>query len=246
MEGNGLAMSKSKLIVVTGGSGRFGSALQKYKSINKKYLFPSRKELNILNINSIRKYLKKKKPKILLHLAALSRPMKIHEKKIAQSIKLNIIGTSNIVNICSEFNIKVIYFSTNYVYPNKKGYYKETDPVYPINNYAWSKLGGECAVRLYKNSLILRVCMTEYPFIHKKAYTNMYTNFIYHKDLVKILEKTYNKKGVLNIGGPSKSVYDFVKKDNPNVKKKKLKLNKKNTLSLKSLMSLQKLKKITR
>lgn len=237
-------MLKSKLIVVTGGSGRFGSVLKKYKSINKKYLFPSKKELNILNVNSIRKYLKRKKPKILLHLAGLSRPMKIHNKNITQSIKLNIIGTSNIVNACCEFNIKLIYFSTNYVYPNKKGYYKETDPVHPFNNYAWSKLGGECAVRLYKNSLILRVCMTEYPFIHKEAYTNMYTNFIYHKDLVKILEKVYTEKGILNIGGPSKSVYDFVKKDNPNIKKKKLKLNKKDTLSLQSLMNLQKLKKI--
>ena len=219
--GNGLVMSKSSLIVVTGGSGRFGSVLKNYKSKNKNYLFPTKNELNILNVNSIKKYLKRKKPKILLHLAGLSRPMKLHDKDISRSIKLNIIGTSNIVNVCSDLNIKLIYFSTNYVYPNKKGFYKETDPVNPFNNYAWSKLGGECAVRLYINSLILRVCMVEYPFIHKSAYTNMYTNFIYHKDLIKVLDKVYNKFGVLNIGGPSKSVYDFAKKDNPNVKKKK-------------------------
>ena len=31
------------------------------------------------------------------------------------------------------------------------------------------KLGGECAVQMYKNSLIVRLCMTEKPFIHKKA-----------------------------------------------------------------------------
>ena len=242
--GNGLVMSKSKMIVVTGGNGRFGKVLKKYKQKNKNFLFPSKKELNILNEKSIEKYLKRKKPKILLHLAGLSRPMNIHEKNINESIKLNIIGTSNIVNICSKFNIKIIYFSTNYVYPNKKGFYKETDPVQPFNNYAWSKLGGECAVRLYKNSLILRVCMTEYPFIHKSAYTNMYTNFIYHKDLVKILDKIYNKFGVINVGGPGRSVYDFAKKDLPNIKKQKLRKNQKNIMPQFTVMNLKKLKKI--
>ena len=37
----------------------------------------------------------------------------------------------------------------------KKGNYSEEDPVKPWNNYGWSKLGGECAVQMYKNSLIL-------------------------------------------------------------------------------------------
>ena len=112
-----------------------------------------------------------------------------HNKKISKSIDLNIIGTANIVKVCEKYNIKLIYFSTNYVYPGKKGNYKEQDPVLPINNYAWSKLGGESAVHLYKNSLILRVSMTERPFVHKSAYANMITNFIFHDDFAKIFIK---------------------------------------------------------
>ena len=115
--------------------------------------------------------------------------MNIHEKNIISSISLNIIGTANIVKICSMLNIKIIYFSTNYVYPCKKGSYSEKDPLLPFNNYAWSKLGGEAAVQMYKNSLILRVCMTEKPFIHKKAFANVYTNFIYHDEVASILLK---------------------------------------------------------
>ena len=42
-------MLKSKKIVVTGGSGRFGKTLS--LSVNKDYLFPNKKELNILNLN---------------------------------------------------------------------------------------------------------------------------------------------------------------------------------------------------
>ena len=65
-------------------------------------------------------YLKKNKPNYLIHLAGLSRPMKIHDIDISKSIDLNIIGTANIVKACSEKNIKLIYFSTNYVYPGSK------------------------------------------------------------------------------------------------------------------------------
>ena len=109
-------------IVVTGGSGRFASVLKKTKT---KYnlFFPTKKQLNILKPKTIKKYLKVKKPKYVIHLAGLSRPMKIHRKNIRKSIDLNIIGTANIVKTCFENGIKLIYFSTSYVYPGTKGNY---------------------------------------------------------------------------------------------------------------------------
>ena len=146
--------------------------------------------------------------------------MEIHEKKVGESIKLNIIGTANVVQICEELKIKVIYMSTSYVYEGLKGNYKETDPVLPWNNYAWSKLGGECAVQMYKNSLILRACVTEKPFVHNKAFSNVKLNFIFHDEIVKIIIKLFNKKGIYNVGGKTQTVYEFAKKYNPEIKKK--------------------------
>tara|TARA_B100001013_G_scaffold234491_1_gene144232 strand:+ start:134 stop:850 length:717 start_codon:yes stop_codon:yes gene_type:complete len=236
-------MPKKNIIVVTGGSGRFAQSLKKTKS-KYKFIYPSKNLLNITNLNSIKKFLKKVRPKSVLHLAGLSRPMAVHEKNIAKSINLNIIGTANLVNICSQLKIKLIYFSTSYVYPGNKGYYKEHDPVLPWNNYAWSKLGGECAVQMYNNSLILRVCMTEKPFIHKKAFANVKLNFIFHDAIAKILVKILNKKGIINVGGPTKTVYNFVKKYNPNVKKIYIKKNSSNNFPLNPFMNLSKLKKI--
>ena len=168
-----------KKIVVTGGSGRFGKYLRNLKTKHKIF-FPTKKELNILNLQQVKKYLVSKKPDILIHLAGLSRPMNVHEQNIERSIDLNIVGTANITKVCANQNIKLIYFSTNYVYPGKTGNYKETDPLLPVNNYAWSKLGGETSVQLYKNSLILRVCMTQKPFVHDKAFANVKTSFIFH------------------------------------------------------------------
>ena len=146
--------------------------------------------------------------------------MSIHDKDILKSIDLNIIGTANIVKICASLKIKIIYFSTGYVYEGTNGNYKESDPVLPINNYAWSKLGGECAVQMYKNSLILRITMCEKPFIHKFAFHDIKTNFIFHDEVVKIIPKILNKKNILNIGGKIQSIYSFAKKNNKNVKKK--------------------------
>ena len=207
-------------IVFTGGTGRFANAFKK-KQIKTKlhFYFPNKKQLDILKINSIKNYLRKKRPKYLIHLAGLSRPMNLHDKDICQSIDKNIIGTANVTKICSEFNIKLIYISTCYVYPGLKGNYSESSPLKPINNYAWSKLGGECAVTLYKNSLILRASVTEKPFVHKVAFTDFITNFIFHEDLILNILKIRDKKGIINIGGKSQSVYNFVKKYNPKIKK---------------------------
>ena len=235
-------MKKKRKIVVTGGTGRFGSVLKKTK-FNYLFLFPKKNKLNITKFDTIKRYLKKTKPFCLMHLAGLSRPMKIHEKEISKSIELNIIGTANVVRACKMFGIKLIYFSTSYIYPGKKGNYKETDSLLPSNNYAWSKLGGESAVQMYKNSLIIRASMTEKPFVHKQAFANMYTNFIYHEDFVKILKKLINKRGIINVGGPTKSVYNFAKKDNPKIKKVFLKNVKKSLIPINSSMNLNKLKK---
>jgi dTDP-4-dehydrorhamnose reductase len=161
---------------------------------------------------NIENYLKKNKPKILIHLAGLSRPMSLHEKNIIKSINLNIVGTCNIVIACKKLNIKIIYFSTSYVYPGNKGNYKETDPVLPVNKYAWSKLGGEAAVQMYENSLVVRACMTEKPFVHDKALADVYLNFIFQEEIAKILPKLLKKKGVLNVGGPIQTVYEFARK----------------------------------
>jgi len=204
-------------IIFTGGSGKFGNVFQAFYPFSNIF-FPNKKEFNILNIKKMERYINKVKPKILIHAAALSRPMKIHETDINRSITTNIIGTCNIVLICSKLKIKLIYFSTNYVYPFSKYPQRETDSVLPINNYAWSKLGGETAVQMYKNSLILRIFMSEEPFVHKGAFTDVIANFAYHSEVAIYMPKIINHAGVLNVGGKIQSVYNFAKTTNKRVK----------------------------
>ena len=207
-----MSLYKNK-IVITGGSGRFGSKLKKIK--NKfKLIFPNKRELNILNLKSIKKYLEIKKPKYLIHLAGLSRPMENHNKHIGKSIDLNIIGTANITKVCSKLGIKLIYFSTTYVYPGIKGNYKETDATSPYNIYGWSKLGAECSVRCLSNFCIIRTRFfdpSHIPF--KKSASDLYTSSIPIEDLVDAIIKilSIDLVGIINIGFPRQSDYQLYK-----------------------------------
>ena len=117
---------RKKNILITGKTSRFCNYLKNDLDGFNTY-FTTKKNFNILNFKQMQKFLKNKNIHYILHIAGLSRPMDIHDKAINLSIDLNIVGTANIVKLCNKNNIKLIYFSTNYVYPGIKGNYKETD-----------------------------------------------------------------------------------------------------------------------
>ena len=74
-----------KKFLITGGDGRFAKQLkEKFKSKN--FIFLNKKKFNILNRKQIEKKIKKYKPYAIIHLAGLSRPMIIHEKKILRKV----------------------------------------------------------------------------------------------------------------------------------------------------------------
>ena len=84
--------------------------------------------------------------------------------------------------------------------------------------------------------------MTEKPFKFKHAFTNLISNFMFHQDLVKFLPKLINKKGIINVGGKSQSVFKFARKHNPKIKR--IKADKNQPLPLRQDMNLNKLNKI--
>ena len=61
--------------------------------------------------------------------------------------------------------------------------------------------------------------MCEKPFIHKSAFHDIKTNFIFQEDVAKMIPKLLSKKGIINIGGKTQSVYNFAKKYNKKIKK---------------------------
>tara|TARA_R100001079_G_C4427498_1_gene142574 strand:+ start:423 stop:1136 length:714 start_codon:yes stop_codon:yes gene_type:complete len=207
-----------KRILISGGNGEFAKELQK---CNTEYeiIAPSKKEMDITDIDNVDFVTNLHKPNYFIHAGALTRPMVIHEDNPTQSIQTNIIGTSNVVLTCMKHNIKLIYISTDYIYPGVNGNYTEESAIKPFTKYGWSKLGGECAVRMYDNHLILRVSMNKRPFPHSKALVDMKKSLIYIDEATTITLKLLDEKGTINVGGKSQSVYNFVKRTNKDVGK---------------------------
>ena len=211
-----------KKILISGGGGEFAKELQKYNT-KYKILAPTKEQMDIRKIDDIDFYVYSEIPDYFIHAGALTRPMVIHETKPDNSILTNVIGTSNVVLTCMKYNIKLIYLSTDYVYPGKDGNYNENDYLKPFTNYGWSKLGGECAVRLYDNYLILRMAMNKRPFPHPKALVDMKKSLMYIDEAAQVVLKLLDETGTINVGGKAQSVYDFVKETNPKVGKIHLK-----------------------
>ncbi len=210
-------------VLITGGNGNLACELKR-TAIEKDVIAPNKYEMDITSNQSISSFLNKVSPNYVIHAGAFTRPMNKHQLFPEKSIEVNIIGTSNIVLNCLKRNIKLIYISTDYVYPGIEGNYSEGDPLSPfseindgVSKYGWSKLGGECAVRILEGSLIIRACICEYPFPHPKALTDVKKSLIYIKDAASIIWKLIDQSGVINLGGISQSVYDFAKVDNKKV-----------------------------
>ena len=82
--------------------------------------------------------------------------------------------------------------------------------------------------------------MTEKPFVHNRAYANVKLNFMFQEDAAALILKIIGKKGIVNLGGPSQTVYNFAKKFNKKIKK----IYSKGEFPKKIDMNLSKLKKI--
>lgn len=196
-------------ILFTGGSGLLGTEVKK---VLPHAHFPEHDEFDITNYSQIYNYLEDKKINLLIHAAAFTSPPLIDKDPI-RAIDSNIIGTSNIVKLCSQEKIKLIYLSTDYVFKGDEGNYSEEDPVFPVNKYAWSKLGGECAVRMYDNSLIIRTSFGENEFPHEKAFVDQYTSRISVSNLVKKIVPLLSSglTGTIHLGSERRTVMDYAK-----------------------------------
>jgi len=206
-------------ILISGGHGKFAQAFLRANNGRHTIYAPNKATLDVRDYWSIEKIIEDVQPDIFLHAAAFTRPMVKHERDPIISIESNIIGTGNVVIACMRHDVKLVYISTDYVYPGTKGDYNEDDPLKPFNRYGWSKLGGECSVHMYDNSLILRICMNNRPFPHPKAIVDIKKSLIYDDEAAEITHELLDEKGIINVGGIGRSIYEFAKEDNPDIGK---------------------------
>jgi len=196
-------------VIFTGESGLLGSA---FKKVVPDLIYPSLEEFDILQYDQMKEYVRVHDFEQLIHAAAFTSPPLI-DKDPLTALEVNIVGTANIVKLCAEFSARLIYICTDYVFKGNKGNYTEEDPVFPVNKYAWSKLGGECAVRLYDKSLIIRTTFGPDVFPYEKAFVDQWTS----RESVSVIARKISRLidrdilGVLHVCGERKTVFEYAR-----------------------------------
>lgn len=196
-------------VIFTGGSGLLGST---FREIEPFIRYPRHGEFDVGEYEQMEKHVRSDPCTTIIHAAAFISPPLI-DKNPKKAIDVNIIGTCNIVKLCMLYDIRLIYISTDYVFKGDKGNYKETDSVYPVNKYAWSKLGGECAVRMHDNHLIIRMSYGPNIFPFEKAFVDQWTS----REPVSVTARKislliyYPIKGTIHIGSKRKTVLEYAR-----------------------------------
>ena len=202
-------------ILLTGGSGLLGSEL---KRLDADLVSPTREELDVGDASGVASYVATLAPDVILHAAAVTNNRDI-EASPGDALDVNIQGTVNIAKACLGTRTRLVFLSTDYVYRGDRGNYSESDELLPSNLYAWTKLAGEAAVRAVANHLIVRTSFGASEFDYPAAFTDKWSSKEY-VDVVasEILNAARSPlTGVVNIGGPKRSMYDYARERNPDV-----------------------------
>jgi len=147
-------------IVVTGGDGLLGRTFQEQLLMNgnRTIELMHKAELDITNKESIRTVLAKARPDWLVNCAAFTNVDNAElNPTIAFDVNSNAI--SNIAEVATELNIRVLHFSTDYVFDGlSSDPYVEKSETNPLNQYGLSKLEGEknLLAAMPENALVIR------------------------------------------------------------------------------------------
>jgi dTDP-4-dehydrorhamnose reductase len=198
---------KTSTVIFTGGSGLLGS---EFKKIAPDFLYPPTAEFDVTNFGQMDKFTAIHGCDLIIHAAAFTSPPKV-DKDPMRAVEVNIVGTANVVRLCSKIGARLMYICTDYVFQGDKGQYAEVDPVNPVNKYAWSKLGGECAARLYDKALIVRTSFGPDRFPYDKAFVDQWTS----REAVSVIARkllalaSSDALGVVHVGGERRTVHQY-------------------------------------
>ena len=201
-------------ILITGINGQVGHALMR-ELTDHELIGLNRQDFDLTNLDQIRHVIDHHQPDIIINPAAYTKVDQA-EDELELVFQINRDALKVMAEKAREYHIKLIHFSTDYVFDGKKKEaYVEDDPTHPLGVYGQSKLAGE--------KVIQEVGGLIYIFRTSWVYSNIGNNFFH---TIKRLSKENNELRVVadQIGVPTSN--QFIAKQ---IKKIVLRLNKNNT-----------------
>lgn len=146
-------------ILVTGVSGQLGYDVEReLERRGIEHLGTSSRELDITDREAVERLMESYRPDAVIHCAAYTK-VDLAEDEPERCWAVNADGTRNMAAACRKTGAKLLYISTDYVFPGTgERSYETGDPTGPVNTYGRSKLAGELAVQsLLEKYFIVRI-----------------------------------------------------------------------------------------
>lgn len=134
-------------VLVTGATGQLGYDVCRVLEMRSiAYRGIGSAQLDITNEKAVSAYISAYRPDAVIHCAAYTAVDKAEDERV-RCFAVNEAGTRNLAQSCKTLGAKLLYISTDYVFPGVGDRaYKTEDPTGPKNVYGESKLAGEAAV----------------------------------------------------------------------------------------------------
>lgn len=107
----------------------------------------ARSEVDVTNDNDVERMLRESAPEIVINATAFTQVDRA-EVESEHAFAVNAYAVRDLAMRCARRGIRVVHFSTDYVFDGASTHpYGEDDPTAPVNVYGASKLAGERALR---------------------------------------------------------------------------------------------------
>lgn len=146
-------------ILVTGITGQLGhDVMAELAARGHEAVGATRQDMPLTDFPALRAHLMRVRPDAVIHCAAYTAVDRAEEEKTACMI-VNGGATREIAAACRDLGAKLLYLSTDYVFPGTgDGFYEPDDEKGPQNAYGLSKLAGEEAIEeLLTRYFIVRI-----------------------------------------------------------------------------------------
>ena len=207
-------VSEKVRVLVTGGSGLVGSAV---KSLHPDWHYPTSKECNVLDENSVLRYFKWLKPTHVLHLAARVGGLYMNMREPVEMLEDNVSMNTNVIRACHEYKTEqlVLCLSTC-IFPDGLVPLTEEDlhkgPPHDSNfAYAYAKRMAEIQTRAYRQKYNLNVkCIVPTNIYGTHDNFNLQDAHVIPGLVHKALLARNAGESTLNIFGTGKPLRQFV------------------------------------